>query len=245
MDPNLAYTLGINPVAGGAMGTVQDLSSMTPTARYPVDLYLPCFDIGLHVDVYFTTLQNSGLEWIAEPPGIPGSIHPRDVLSWRPVRAGAPVARDSARPSRHPTYPSPTPTRLSPMTNTPPTPATLAKDLESYWLGFIDTFEPWRPALYRFCRSLTRTPWDAEDLVQEALMRAFSTMGGMTPPRNPRAWLFRVASNLWIDRQRKKRELLVEELPEAAAEDPPVAARDAGAKSSWAPSRHRSVSPSC
>jgi RNA polymerase sigma-70 factor (ECF subfamily) len=61
------------------------------------------------------------------------------------------------------------------MTNTPPTPATLAKDLESWWLRFIDTFEPWRPALYRFCRSLTRTPWDAEDLMQDALMRAFST----------------------------------------------------------------------
>ena len=117
------------------------------------------------------------------------------------------------------------------MTHTPPDPTTLAHDLEADWLRFIDTFEPWRPALYRFCRSLTRTPWDAEDLMQDALMRAFATIGGMSPlPANPRAWLFRVASNLWIDRQRKKRELLPGELPDAPISDPPAGARDAGAR---------------
>src|SRR5207245_4406365 len=43
----------------------------------------------------------------------------------------------------------------------------------------------------------------ADDLVQDALFRAFAKLGCMNePPENPRAWLFRIASNLWIDRVR-------------------------------------------
>ncbi len=67
---------------------------------------------------------------------------------------------------------------------------------------FLDLYEPLRPELYRYCRHLTRSPWDADDLVQDALFRGFATLGCMNePPPHPRAWLFRVASNLWIDRQ--------------------------------------------
>jgi RNA polymerase sigma-70 factor (ECF subfamily) len=72
------------------------------------------------------------------------------------------------------------------------------------WKRFLEVYEPLRPALYRFCRYLSRSPWDAEDLVQDTLARAFATLGGMIePPRDPRAWLFRVASNLWIDHVRR------------------------------------------
>ncbi|HKP58013.1 MAG TPA: RNA polymerase sigma factor [Polyangiales bacterium] len=71
---------------------------------------------------------------------------------------------------------------------------------------FLDIYEPLRPELYRYCRQLTRSPWDAEDLAQDALSRAFVTLGRMaSAPPNPRAWLFRVASNLWIDRVRRTR----------------------------------------
>lgn len=73
---------------------------------------------------------------------------------------------------------------------------------------FLERFEPLRPELYRYCRYLTRSPWDAEDLAQDALARAFVTLGRMLePPPNPRAWLFRVASNLWLDQLRRAREL--------------------------------------
>ncbi|MBX3201704.1 MAG: sigma-70 family RNA polymerase sigma factor [Labilithrix sp.] len=78
-----------------------------------------------------------------------------------------------------------------------------------------------RPDLYRYCRHLTRSPWDAEDLAQEALMRAFVTLGTMFHAiPNPRAWLFRVASNAWIDRARKaRRELHVEAPLDAEASE--------------------------
>jgi RNA polymerase sigma-70 factor (ECF subfamily) len=80
----------------------------------------------------------------------------------------------------------------------------LSATVTQSWKRFLEIYEPLRPALYRFCRYLSRSPWDAEDLVQDTLARAFATLGGLTePPRDPRAWLFRVASNLWIDHVRR------------------------------------------
>jgi RNA polymerase sigma-70 factor (ECF subfamily) len=74
------------------------------------------------------------------------------------------------------------------------------------WHGFLDEVEAIRPDLYRYCRYLTRSPWDAEDLVQDALARAFVTLAQSNQPiENPRAWLFRVASNLWLNRARHAR----------------------------------------
>lgn len=91
----------------------------------------------------------------------------------------------------------------------------LGGDIKLTWQRFLDTFEPLRPELYRYCRYLTHSPWDAEDLVQDAMARGFVTLGTLfhTLP-NPRAWLFRVASSLWIDRvrrQRRERQLLADE----------------------------------
>ncbi len=80
----------------------------------------------------------------------------------------------------------------------------LERTVQSAWRDFQTHYEPLRPTLYRFARHLTRSPWDAEDLVQDTLARAFATLGSLQePPREPRAWLFRVASNLWIDRVRR------------------------------------------
>ena len=82
----------------------------------------------------------------------------------------------------------------------------LRHDVEASWHRFLDLYEPLRPELYRYCRHLSRNPWDADDLVQDALFRAFAKLGCMNePPENPRAWLFRVASNLWIDRVRAQK----------------------------------------
>lgn len=81
-----------------------------------------------------------------------------------------------------------------------------AEAVRTSWHHFLDTYEPLRSELYRYCRHLTRSPWDAEDLSQDTLARAFVTLGQMgAPTENPRAWLFRVASNLWLDRQRRER----------------------------------------
>ncbi|MDC0678751.1 RNA polymerase sigma factor [Sorangium atrum] len=82
----------------------------------------------------------------------------------------------------------------------------LSNDVKASWQRFLDVFEPLRPELYRYCRYLTRSPWDAEDLVQDTMARGFVTLGTLFHEvPNPRAWLFRVASNLWIDRARRQR----------------------------------------
>ncbi|MDX2055050.1 MAG: RNA polymerase sigma factor [Polyangiaceae bacterium] len=93
---------------------------------------------------------------------------------------------------------------------------------------FGQAFEPLRPDLYRYCRHLTRSPWDAEDLAQDAMARALVTLGTMIRPEieKPRAWLFRVATNLWIDRARRAREELTD-APELATSSDPMATREA------------------
>jgi RNA polymerase sigma-70 factor (ECF subfamily) len=108
----------------------------------------------------------------------------------------------------------------------PPKP--LPESVRGSWQRFLDDYEALRPELYRYSRHLTRTPWDAEDLTQDALMRAFVTLAqtGESPP-NPRAWLLRVASNLWIDRVRRNRETLEVE-PEPAAVEPRAPREAAG-----------------
>jgi len=88
-----------------------------------------------------------------------------------------------------------------------PFPTGLPETVRSSWHGFLETYEPLRSELYRYCRHLTRSPWDAEDLAQDTMSRAFVTLAQMGhAPEHPRAWLFRVASNLWIDQRRRRRE---------------------------------------
>jgi RNA polymerase sigma-70 factor (ECF subfamily) len=105
----------------------------------------------------------------------------------------------------------------------------LDRTIRESWRRFLDTYEPLRPDLYRYCRHLTRSPWDAEDMAQDTMARAFVTLGCMAePPPNPRAWLFRVASNLWINRVKRTREVPTAEIPEAGGATPePQASREA------------------
>jgi RNA polymerase sigma-70 factor (ECF subfamily) len=111
--------------------------------------------------------------------------------------------------------------------DTPPTPSELGEDVRGSLNRFVERYEPLRSELYRYCRHLTRSPWDAEDLAQDTLARAFVTLGRMQEaPPNPRAWLFRVASNLWLDRLRRTREVSGD-VPEGVVPHEPRATREA------------------
>ena len=62
------------------------------------------------------------------------------------------------------------------------------------------------PSLRKYCMSLTGSPWDAEDLVQDACLKAipvFRRPGGK--PLQTEAYLLRTAKHAWIDRIRKDR----------------------------------------
>jgi RNA polymerase sigma-70 factor (ECF subfamily) len=58
--------------------------------------------------------------------------------------------------------------------------------------------------VYRVARRLVSTKEEAEDLVQETYARAFRSRRSYTPGTNLRAWLFRILTNLNIDRGRRK-----------------------------------------
>lgn len=93
----------------------------------------------------------------------------------------------------------------------------VAEAIRGPFRQFTQEFEPLRPELYRYCRYLTRTPWDAEDLVQDTLVRAFMILGTRhDAPVHPKAWLFRVASNRWLNLCKQRREDPSAALPEAA-----------------------------
>jgi RNA polymerase sigma-70 factor (ECF subfamily) len=113
-------------------------------------------------------------------------------------------------------------------------PDALVDELRGAWQRYIDLLIPLRPGLHRYCRRLTGNLWDAEDLAQDTLLRAFATLGSMHQSiENPRAYLFRTATNGWIDTLRRRGSesdaLAAQPGPAAASAPPPGAVRDAGA----------------
>lgn len=60
------------------------------------------------------------------------------------------------------------------------------------------------PRLRRFARSLTRSMPEADDLVQEACLRALSRSDQWDPSQPLDRWMFRITRNLWISELRKR-----------------------------------------
>lgn len=58
--------------------------------------------------------------------------------------------------------------------------------------------------LYGAALRMTRNPADADDLVQEAYLKAFAAFDSFTPGTNLRAWMFRILTNTYITMYRKK-----------------------------------------
>jgi len=112
-----------------------------------------------------------------------------------------------------------------------------ARQMRLAWFRFVDTVEPHRSDLHRYALRLTGEIFAAEDLVQDALLRGFAAIarGDLHGPdsrvRDARAYLFRIASNLWVDQVRRaEREAgaEAEPLPMAAGAEDLASVRDAG-----------------
>src|SRR5207249_1890316 len=67
-----------------------------------------------------------------------------------------------------------------------------------------DFLRDWAPRIYRYALRLTGDAHAAEDLAQEALLRAWSRRSALRDERAARVWLFRIATNLWRDQLRRK-----------------------------------------
>jgi len=58
--------------------------------------------------------------------------------------------------------------------------------------------------LYRHAMRMTRNHADAEDLLQDTLVKAYANLGSFKQDHNLRGWLFRIMTNTYISSYRKK-----------------------------------------
>jgi RNA polymerase sigma-70 factor, ECF subfamily len=96
-----------------------------------------------------------------------------------------------------------------------PRPVTLtAQDKERFQQDAL----PLLDSLYGAALRMTRNPADAEDLVQETMLRAYRSFDRFEPGTNLKAWLFRILTNAYINTYRKKqrepRKVAADELQE-------------------------------
>lgn len=84
---------------------------------------------------------------------------------------------------------------------------------------FMELVAELRPDLHRYCARMTGSVFDAEDVVQDTLAKAYYALGQMMEPPNLQPWLFRIAHNTAMDflrRYERKHVDVVPELPERA-----------------------------
>jgi RNA polymerase sigma-70 factor (ECF subfamily) len=94
-------------------------------------------------------------------------------------------------------------------------------------LGHLD-------ALYATGLRMTRNPGDAEDLVQDTMLTAYRFFDRFEPGTNCKAWLFKILTNTFINKYRKRvrereiKDVLVQEedAPSLMSEDVAAASRD-------------------
>jgi RNA polymerase sigma-70 factor (ECF subfamily) len=63
---------------------------------------------------------------------------------------------------------------------------------------------PLLDSLYGAALRMTRNPADAEDLLQETMLRAYRAFDRFEPGTNLKAWLFRILTNAYINTYRKR-----------------------------------------
>ncbi|MBB6410407.1 sigma-70 family RNA polymerase sigma factor [Mesorhizobium sangaii] len=81
---------------------------------------------------------------------------------------------------------------------------------------FDRLFGELRPKLHRYCARMTGSAIDGEDVLQEALAKAFEALPSTGPIANPEGWLFRIAHNAALDflRRRAREKAISDEDPD-------------------------------
>jgi RNA polymerase sigma-70 factor (ECF subfamily) len=75
-------------------------------------------------------------------------------------------------------------------------------------------------SLYNYALVLTRRSEDAEDLLQEVLVRGFQGFAGFDRSLSFKGWMFTIIKNTYIDRFRRQRRLPPEEPLWSSGEEP-------------------------
>jgi RNA polymerase sigma-70 factor (ECF subfamily) len=87
------------------------------------------------------------------------------------------------------------------MASTSSVPAPTDQELEE---RFERDVLPLLPGLYGAALRMTRNPADAEDLLQEATLRAYRGFASFQEGTNLKAWLYRILTNSFINTYRKR-----------------------------------------
>ncbi|WP_245683887.1 sigma-70 family RNA polymerase sigma factor [Rhodohalobacter halophilus] len=82
--------------------------------------------------------------------------------------------------------------------------ASLSKEEIRKQEDFNEEIIPHLDALYNFGLRLTSDPNDAEDLVQDTIVKAYRFFDSYEKGTNAKAWLFRILKNSYINNYRKK-----------------------------------------
>jgi RNA polymerase sigma-70 factor, ECF subfamily len=100
--------------------------------------------------------------------------------------------------------------------------ARLAAALNGEAQAFEDLIEPYRRELFAYCYRLLGSMQDAEDLVQEALLRAWLKLNTFEKRGSFRAWLYKIATNACLNALARspRRSLPVATHPPADAKAP-------------------------
>lgn len=92
-----------------------------------------------------------------------------------------------------------------------PDPRTVARAREGDLAAFEELVRTYQAEVFRFVRHLTRDRTVAEDVTQEAFLRAFRFIGGYRGETRFSSWLLRIARNCAIDAMRKQRYPVVDQ----------------------------------
>jgi len=88
-------------------------------------------------------------------------------------------------------------------------------------MSVLATLEENIPSLRRYAWSLLRNAGDADDLVQDCLVRALEKLGSLRSEGQLRPWLFAIMHNLYVNRWRRTK-VRAEDATESPEADVPV-----------------------
>lgn len=81
----------------------------------------------------------------------------------------------------------------------------LSEMLSTTDAGFAAAIDPYRRELRAYCRGFVRDDPTADDLAQEAIVRAWHARHSFQGRSSLRTWLYRIASNVCLDELRRDR----------------------------------------
>jgi RNA polymerase sigma-70 factor (ECF subfamily) len=102
-------------------------------------------------------------------------------------------------------------------------PDAILPELRDARARFDELVRELRPDLHRYCARMTGSVIDGEDVVQDALARAYFSLGELASLESLRPWLFRIAHHRALDFRRRYDQRMSEPFDDAPGEGDPEA----------------------